>query len=67
MLLGVLYTSGMKHFTIETGEFVTTTGVYRVVGHHREATLLQGDAAPTFQKEKVKWRLIRAAPHPTRG
>jgi hypothetical protein len=33
----------------------------------REVTLLQGDAVPTFQNQKVKFRLVRSAKHPKRG
>jgi hypothetical protein len=62
------YSLKMKHFIIESGDFITATGVYRMVEDpRREVTLLYGDPAPTFQKTKVKWRLIRAAKHPKHG
>jgi hypothetical protein len=58
----------MKHFIVASGDLVTTTGIYRMLDHpHREVTLLQGDAVPTFQNRKVKFRLVRAAKHPKRG
>jgi hypothetical protein len=58
----------MRHFRVESGEFVTTTGIYRMEEHpHREVTLVYSDAVPTFQRRKVKWRLIRAAKHPKKG
>jgi hypothetical protein len=58
----------MKQFVVESGTFVTTTGIYRMEEHpQRERTLLYGDSVPTFQKRKIKWRLIRAAPHPKHG
>jgi len=57
----------MKHFIVDSGDFVTTTGIYRMLDHpNREITLLHGDSVPTFQKQ-VKFRLIRAAKHPKRG
>jgi hypothetical protein len=58
----------MKQFIVESDEFVTTTGIYRMTEHpEREITLLYGDAVPTFQNRKVRWRLIRAAKHPRQG
>jgi hypothetical protein len=58
----------MKQFIVESGSFVTTTGIYRLTEHpEREITLLYGDAVPTFQSRKVSWRLIRAAKHPKHG
>jgi hypothetical protein len=58
----------MKHLIVESTEYVTTTGIYRMLDHpNREVTLLQGDAVPTFQNQKVKFRLLRAAKHPKRG
>jgi hypothetical protein len=63
-----VYTRLMKQFIVESGTFVATTGIYRMEEHpQRERTLLYGDSVPTFQKRKVKWRLIRAAPHPKHG
>ncbi len=58
----------MKQFVVDSGDFVATTGIYRMVDHpEREITLVYGDAVPTFQKKKVKFRLIRAAKNPRRG
>jgi hypothetical protein len=58
----------MKQFIAESGEIITATGIYRMVDHpEREITLVYGDAVPTFQKQKVKFRLIRAAKNPRRG
>jgi hypothetical protein len=58
----------MKQFTVDSGDFVTATGIYRMVDHPgREITLIYGDAVPTFQGKKVKFRLIRAAKNPRRG
>ena len=58
----------MKQFIVDSGDFVVTTGIYRMVDHPgREITLVCGDAVPTFQKKKVKFRLIRAAKNPRRG
>jgi hypothetical protein len=58
----------MKHFIVQSGDLVTTTGIYRMLDHpNREVTLLQGDAVPTFQNQKMKFRLVRAAKHPTKG
>jgi len=53
---------------VESGDFVTTTGIYRLAEHpQREITLVYGDAVPTFRNRKAKWRLIRAAKNPRRG
>jgi hypothetical protein len=58
----------MKHFIVESGDFVTTTGIYRMLDHpNREITLVYGDAVPTFQNETMRFRLIRAAKNPRRG
>ena len=58
----------MKHFVVESGDFVTTTGVHGMMDYPvREITLVYGDAVPTFQRKKVKFRLIRAAKNPRRG
>jgi hypothetical protein len=58
----------MKQFIVDSGDFVTTTGIYRMTDHpEREVTLIYGDAVPTFQGRKVKFRLIRAAKNPRRG
>src|SRR5262249_25939077 len=66
--IGVLYNLKMKHFIVDSGSFVTTTGIYRLMEHpEREITLVYADVVPTFQKRNVKWRLIRAAKHPRRG
>jgi hypothetical protein len=32
-----------------------------------EVTLVYGDAVPTFEGKKIRFRLIRAAKHPRRG
>ena len=62
------YTVCMKNFVVESGEFITTSGIYRMNEHPgREITLIYGDAVPTFQGKKVKFRLIRAAKNPRRG
>jgi hypothetical protein len=64
----VLYTASVKHFIVDSGDFIATTGIYRMVDHPgREITLVYGDAVPTFQGKKVKFRLIRAAKNPRRG
>jgi hypothetical protein len=58
----------MKQFIVASRDFVATTGIYRMLDHPgREITLIYGDAVPTFQKKKVKFRLIRAAKNPRRG
>ena len=58
----------MKQFIVDSGDFVATTGIYRMVNHpEREITLVYGDTVPTFQKKKVKFRLIRAAKNLRRG
>jgi hypothetical protein len=58
----------MKQFILASGEFVTTTGIYRMLEHpEREITLVYRDPVPTFQRKKVKFRLIRAAKNPRRG
>jgi hypothetical protein len=58
----------MKQFIVESGDFVAMTGIYRMNEHpSREITLIYGDAVPTFQGRKVKFRLIRAAENPRRG
>jgi hypothetical protein len=57
----------MKHFTVNSGDFVTTTSIYRMLDHPgREVTLVHGDAVPTFHNKKVKFRLIQAVKHPER-
>jgi hypothetical protein len=62
------YNVSMKQFVVESGDFVATTGIYRMVEHpEREITLVYGDSVPTFQRQKVKFRLIRAAKNPRRG
>jgi hypothetical protein len=62
------YTVCMKNFVVESGDFITTSGIYRMNDHPgREITLIYGDAVPTFQGKKVKFRLIRAAKNPRRG
>ena len=64
----IWYAVGMKHFIVESGDFVMTSGIYRMLDHaNREVTLVYGDSVPTFQRRKVKFRLIRAAKHPRRG
>jgi hypothetical protein len=51
----------MKNFIVESGDFITTSGIYRMDEHPgREITLIYGDAVPTFQGKKIKFRLIRA-------
>ena len=58
----------MKSFVVESGDFITTSGIYRMNDHPgREITLIYGDAVPTFQGKKVTFRLIRAAKNPRRG
>ena len=55
---------------LESGDFVTITGAYSIeygTLRNREYTLLYGDTVPTFQKKKMKWTLVKAAPHPKRG
>ena len=45
-----LYTAEMKHFIVDSGDFVTTTGIYRMLGDpEHEVTLVYGDAVPTVQ------------------
>jgi hypothetical protein len=40
----------MKNFVVQSGDFITTSGFYRVNNHSgREITLIHGDAVPTFQ------------------
>jgi hypothetical protein len=40
----------MKHFIVQSGDFVATSGIYRMNDHpEREITLIYGDAVPTFQ------------------
>jgi hypothetical protein len=64
----ILYTALMRQFIVVSGDFVATTGIYRMVDHpEREITLIYGDAVPTFQGNQVKFRLIRAAKNPRRG
>ena len=58
----------MKRFEAESGELITASGIYRMGEMpHREITLVNGDTVPTFQRKKVKWRLVRAAKHPRKG
>ena len=39
----------MKNFVVESGDFITTSGIYRMNDHPgREITLIYGDAVPTF-------------------
>jgi hypothetical protein len=58
----------MKHFIVKSGDFITSSGIYRMSDHpEREITLIYGDPVPTFQGKKVKFRLIRAAKNPRRG
>jgi hypothetical protein len=53
------YTADMKHFIVDSGGFVTTTGIYRMLGgSEHEITLVYGDAVQTFQGNKMKFRLI---------
>jgi hypothetical protein len=62
------YTVCMKNFVVESGDFITTSGICRMNDHTgREITLIYGDAVPTFQGKKVAFRLIRAAKNPRRG
>jgi hypothetical protein len=62
------YTVCMKNFVVESGDFITTSGIYRMNDHPgREITLIYGDAVLTFQGRKVRFRLIRAAKNPRRG
>jgi hypothetical protein len=56
------------HHKVESGDFITTSGIYRMNDHPgREIALIYGDAVPTFQGKKVAFRLIRAAKNPRRG
>ena len=58
----------MKNFVVQSGDFIATSGIYRMNDHPgREITLIYADAVPTFQGKKVKFRLIRAAKNPRRG
>jgi hypothetical protein len=67
-LLFSSYIVCMKNFVVESGDFITTSGIYRMNDHPgREITLMYGDAVPTFQGKKVTFRLIRAAKNPRRG
>jgi hypothetical protein len=44
------YTVCMKNCVVESGDFITTSGIYRMNNHPgREITLIYGDAVPTFQ------------------
>jgi hypothetical protein len=62
------YTVCMKNFVVQSGDVITTNGIYRMNDHPgREITLIYGDAVPTFQGKKIKFRLIRAAKNPRRG
>jgi hypothetical protein len=62
------YTVCMKNFVVESGDFIKASGIYRMNDHPgREITLIYGDAVPTFQGGKIKFRLIRAAKNPRRG
>jgi hypothetical protein len=37
----------MKNFVVESGDFITTSGIYRMNDHPgREITLIHGDAVP---------------------
>jgi hypothetical protein len=58
----------MKQFIVQSGDFIATSGIYRMIDHPgREITLIYGDPVATFQGKKVKFRLIRAAKNPRRG
>ncbi len=65
----MLYTVLMKQFLVSPViSFPLTTGVYRMTDHpERGITLVRGDAVPTLQRKKVKFRLIRAANNSGRG
>jgi hypothetical protein len=58
----------MKNFIVESSDFITISGIYRMDERPGgEITLIYGDAVPTFQGRKIKFRLIRAAKNPRRG
>jgi hypothetical protein len=53
----------MKNFVVQSGNFITTSGIYRMNDHPgREITLIYGDAVPMCPGKKVKFRLIREMP-----
>jgi hypothetical protein len=56
---------------VRTGDFVATSGIYRLVGvlgaEHEEITLAYGDPVPKHKGENARFKLVRAAPHPTKG
>ena len=61
------YNAGM---IVETGDFVATSGIYRLVGvlgDAQEYTLVYGDAVPEHRGERCRFALVRSAPHPVRG
>jgi hypothetical protein len=46
----------MKSFVVESGDFITTSGIYRMNDHPgREITLIYGDAVPTFQERRSRF------------
>ncbi len=43
----------MKHFIVDPGDFIATTGIYRMLDHPgREITLVYGDAVPTLPRQE---------------
>jgi len=60
----------MKSTVVTSGDYVATTGIYRllgVLGMREEITLLYGDMTPLFRGQRVNWELVRAAKHPIKG
>src|SRR5260370_37531864 len=52
---GRMYTALIKQFIVESGEIITTTGIYRMVDHpERAIALINGDLLPTYQGKKVE-------------
>ena len=63
------HTVYMKNFVVQSGDFITTSGIFRMNDHpeRRQCRILDGDAVPTFHGKKITFRLIRAAKNPRRG
>jgi hypothetical protein len=50
------YTVCMKNFVVESGDFIATSGIYRMNDHPgQEITLIYCDAVPTFQGRKISF------------
>jgi hypothetical protein len=48
---------------LESGDFITTSGIYRMNDHPgREITLIYGDAVPTFQGKRFGSSALRKIP-----